>query len=421
MPKQRNPLAVIFLTIFIDLLGVGILIPVVPQLLGNPQSNEFLLPHGMSLASGYVLLGLLLASYPIAQFFAAPILGQLSDRHGRRPVLVASLIGTAIGYALFAVAILLRNIPLLFASRIIDGLTGGNISVAQAVIADVTTPENRSRNFGLIGAAFGLGFIIGPYVGGQLADPSVVSWFNAALPFWFAAALSTVNVILLFTLLPETNTRTSTQRLRWDQSLQHIAKAFSMESLRPLFLVGFVYLCGFSFYVSFFGVYLVARFNFSESSTGNLFAYIGIWIALTQGLLTPVIAKKWKEWPVLAVTLAATGGAVFLNLLPGPWQLMLWIIPVFAVVNGLAQANFMGLLSRSAPEDIQGEVLGINASVAALAQSFPSILSGIIAALFSPWTPVIVAGVLLVLSGIVFVMIVPRPAVQKTDIVVYFL
>ncbi len=403
MAKNRSPLAFIYLTIFIDLLGIGILFPVIPQLLANPDSSEYLLPVNMTLAQGYILLGLLTASYPIAQFFAAPILGQLSDIRGRRPILLISLFGTAIGYALFAIAILMRNIPLLFASRILDGITGGNISVAQAAIADVTTPENRSRNFGLMGAVFGLGFIMGPYIGGHLADPTILPWFNAATPFWFAAILAIINMVLLFVLLPETRTKLSTEAVHWSQSIRHIVKALGMERLRSFFIVGFLYQSGFSFFVTFFGVYMISRYGFDQSQIGNVFAYVGIWIALTQGLLTPIVGKHWSERQILNVTLIATGLSLMLYLVPGPWHLLLITIPVFAVINGLTQANYMGYLSRSVSEDVQGEILGINMSVAALAQALPPIISGFIASRFEPGMTIVVASVIVTASGLLFI------------------
>ena len=196
--------AVVF-TIFIDLLGIGILIPVIPQLLANPASPFYLLAQGVSIKTGYIILGFLTAIFPLMQFFATPLLGELSDRFGRKPVLAISLLGTCISYILFAIGILTKNLPLLFVSRGFDGITGGNIAVAQAAIADVSTPENRAKNFGLMGAAFGIGFILGPYIGGKLSDPNLISWFNAATPFWFAALLCFANVLSVVFLLPETH------------------------------------------------------------------------------------------------------------------------------------------------------------------------------------------------------------------------
>lgn len=173
MQKKSNPMLTIFLTVFIDLLGVGVLIPVMPLLLGDPTSPYYLLPTGWSTEQGYVLLGLLTAVFPLMQFFATPILGQLSDKYGRKDILLISLFGTSLSYVLFAYGIMSRNLPLLFVSRALDGITGGNISVAQAAIADISLPENRAKNFGLIGMAFGLGFIFGSFLGGKLSDPTV--------------------------------------------------------------------------------------------------------------------------------------------------------------------------------------------------------------------------------------------------------
>src|SRR6478672_7264037 len=205
MKKKRHPIWIIIFTILIDTLGLGILGPILPQLLGNPNSPHYLLGSNAAVGTGYITFGFLVAVYPIMQFFATPILGQLSDRYGRRPVLALSLAGTSLGYALFAVGIVIRSIPLLFVARALDGVTGGNLSVAQAAIADVTSPQDRTKNFGLIGAAFGVGFIVGPFLGGTLADPSVVSWFNAATPFWFAAILAAVNTLSVLFQFGETN------------------------------------------------------------------------------------------------------------------------------------------------------------------------------------------------------------------------
>src|SRR5437868_5332440 len=202
---QHKALPIVLLTIFLDVLGVGVLIPIIPQLLANPRSSFYLLPAGWTFKGGLILLGWLVAIYPLMQFIATPILGQLSDRFGRKPLLGFSIFGTAVGYVLFAIGILHHNIPLLFFSRALDGITGGNLSVAQAVIADVTPPKDRIKRFALIGAAFGMGFVLGPYIGAKLASPNISfyglfhtpHWFNPALPFWFTAALSLINFLLI--------------------------------------------------------------------------------------------------------------------------------------------------------------------------------------------------------------------------------
>ena len=166
-----NPIMPVFLTVFIDLVGFSILIPIFPLLIGDTPFR--VTPESWSFQDGLIMLGFLQAIYPLCTFVAAPILGQLSDRFGRKPVLAFSIAGTAIGYVIFALGISATSIPLLFLGRAIDGLTGGNIAVAQAAVGDISNDSNRQKNFGLLGAAFGLGFIIGPYLGGKLSQPGV--------------------------------------------------------------------------------------------------------------------------------------------------------------------------------------------------------------------------------------------------------
>lgn len=409
---KRSPLPIVLFTIFIDLLGIGILIPVIPQLLANPQSSEYLLPAGVSLQQGYVLLGLLTAIYPLMMFLAAPILGQISDHKGRRPILAISLTGTAVSYALFALAISMRNIPLLFLSRALDGITGGNISVAQAAVADSSTPENRSKAFGLIGAAFGLGFIIGPFLGGKLADPSVLPFFNASTPFWFAAFLSGLNALSVLFLLPETNMHRATGALTWTKSVRDIVKAFSLPQLRSMFLVGFLFNGGFTFFTTFFGVYLIERFGYTQGNIGDFFAYVGIWIAFTQGFVTRRAASRFTELQVLRVGFIATGFALIFYMLPTQSYWLYLVTPIFAIANGLTQANFMGMLSRSASANTQGEILGINASVSALAQSIPPVLSGFIAAGTAATVPSYIAAAVIIIAGIIFIATHRNTAIQ---------
>lgn len=400
---SQNPLFVILFTVFVDLLGIGILIPVIPLLLADPRSPYYLLSSTQSPSYGFIILGLLTAIYPFMQFLAAPILGQLSDKYGRKKILIISLIGTSISYAVFAIAIVMRNIPLLFLSRAFDGVTGGNIAVAQAAIADITSRENRVKNFGYVGAAFGLGFIAGPFIGGKLSDPTLVSWFSASTPFWFAAILSFLNVISVILFFPETRKYVAKHfSIVWNKSIKNILAAFNFEGLKSLFITVFLFQSGFSFFVTFFGVFLIKRFNFNQGNIGNFFAYIGIWIIITQFFITGRVAAKFKAPQVLRITLMTTAIVILFYFIPRSWIGLLMISPFFAISNGLSQANLLGLISISADASIQGEVLGINASVQALAQSIPPIISGILAYEISPLAPIVVASAVVFISGIFF-------------------
>jgi DHA1 family tetracycline resistance protein-like MFS transporter len=402
---RNQPLPVVLMTIFVDMLGYGILIPIVPQLLADPNSPFSLLPQGMSIDQGYILLGFLVGIYPFMQFLATPILGQLSDRYGRKKILAIALSGTSISYFGFAIGILTRNIPLLFASRAFDGLTGGNISVAQAAIADISTPDSRARNFGFIGAAFGLGLIIGPYLGGKLSDPNLVSWFNPATPFWFAAGLSLINVLSVLTFFPETLTTIRKKvNIEWLRSIKNIISAYGMKALRVPFVSSFLFQAGFSFFITFFSVYLIRKFNFTQGNVGDFFAYIGLWTVFSQVFVNSNVTKWFKEDVVLRVSLIAL--SIFIALFFAPksnWGL-LFIVPFFAMFIGLVQANLLSLISRTASPETQGQILGVNSSINTLAQSLPPILSGYVAALVTPEMPLIISSVTIFMAGVVFVL-----------------
>jgi len=388
--NTKRPLAVIFLTVLVDLIGIGILIPVIPQLLANPESHSYLLGGQVSPRQGLLIFGLLTAVYPLMTFLSAPILGQLSDRYGRRRILAVCLSGTAAGYVLFAIAILTKNLPLLFIARIIPGITGGNISVAQAAVADISRPEDRAKNFGLLGAAFGLGFILGPFIGGKLADPSVLPWFGAAIPFWFAAILAALNFASVLLFFPETHkTDAAAKAFRWLKSMGDIAAVFRWKELRGLFAASFLFYSGFGF-ISFFGVYLTDRFGFTEGDTGNYFAYVGVCIILAQAVLIRFVTKRWSDAHILRVSMLGTAMTLFAYILVGePWQLLL-IPPFMAASNGLSMASLTSLVSRTAGAERQGEILGLNVSLQSLANVVPPLLAGAIAARWSTTTPIAV-------------------------------
>lgn len=411
--RKPSPLAVIFLTILVDMLGVGILIPIFPQLMANPSSPSYVLAPGTPQSVSYVLFGLLTAAYPLMVFLAAPVLGELSDRMGRRKVLAFCLGGTAIGYVLFAVGILTKNLPLLFASRLLDGATGGNIAVAQAAVADVTKPEDRAKSFGLIGAAFGLGFIFGPLIGGKLADPSLVSWFGPTVPFWFAALLCSVNLVSVLLFFPETlKTDVAHRAFRWLASVTNVSKARRPGKLRTLLAVMFLFSTGFGFFISFFGVILAKRFGFTEGETGNYYAFVGICIVFGQAVLVRRLAGKFAEHRLLRWSMLGTAITVFLHLFPNDWRWLVPIVPFMAASNAVSFANLQGLISRSGDAANQGEVMGVASSVLALANVIPPLVAGVLAAAFGT-SAAILFGALLITAGWLLFLKSYRPAITR--------
>jgi MFS transporter, DHA1 family, tetracycline resistance protein len=423
-PKGRSPLLAIFLTIFIDLVGFSILIPVFPLLIGTAQSQAYrVTPLSWSPASGLIMLGWLQAIYPLCIFLAAPILGQLSDRVGRRPVLALSIAGTSIGYIIFAVGIATKNLPLLFFGRALDGLTGGNLAVAQAAIGDVSTNENRAKNFGLIGAAFGLGFILGPYIGGRLSAPGVSfyglfttpKWFGATTPFWFAAALAALNALFVFLTLPETLTHRSDRKVTLSASVRNVANGFASDRLRVVLSTGFLWTCGFTFFTTFFGIYVANKFGFTQSKTGDFFAIVGIFIAITQGAIVGIVAKKMQDYRILRFAILLQAVALVGYFAVTKSALLYACIPGLALFQGLTMANLSSLMSRSAEPGRQGEAMGIYSSVSSLAQVPASVLVGYIAGSASSNKPLVVAAALTALAGIVFILLF-RPTFVHTEV-----
>lgn len=416
---KKSPLFVIFLTIFINLLGMGILIPVLPNLLTNPSDNNpYYLLRGLNLTTehGYWLYGLLLAIFPLGQFLVTPIMGQVSDRYGRKIVLLLSMVAMGASYLVFAWGILAKSLWILFVSRAVQGFASGNIAVAQAAIADITTPENRAKNFGLIGAAFGLGFIFGPALGGILSDAHLVPWFGVVTPFYFAAGLCLVDVAVVAFLLSETNPFTGeARRFQITQPFTNLFRAMKLPGhVKALLGTNFFFQGGFSFYTAFISVYLFHHYHFTQGQVAMFFVYTGVWITLSQGLIVRLVVGRWAEAQILRASLFATGFWILLYLLPlmfplPPWYLYL-ISPLFAISSGVSQAASTGLLSRSVDSHVQGEILGINGSVAALAQAIPPVLSGYLAGRLSPEAPLFLAALVVLWSGLMFITFYRRPA-----------
>lgn len=360
---MRSPLLVIFITVFIDLIGFGIVIPVLPFYVEGTRFN-----------ASPSMVGLLFASYSIMQLLFTPILGRLSDRHGRRPVLLISLLGTAAGFLILGLA---TSLWMLFMGRIIDGISGGNISTAQAYVADVTTPENRAKGMGMIGAAFGLGFIFGPAIGG------VLSRWGIQLPFLFAAGLALANATLLYFVLPETVTkdhpaRASAATARWTQ----LFEALKQQRLAFVLAIYFLFIVAFSMMTASFALFTMFRFGYDAHDTGWLFVYVGVIGAIIQGGLIGRLVKHFGELQLVIAGALLFATSLFTIPLTGPHTGLVTLLMVgalFAVGNALSTPSLTSLASKSVGRAEQGGVLGVTQSVASLARAVgPLIASALI-------------------------------------------
>jgi DHA1 family tetracycline resistance protein-like MFS transporter len=361
-----------------------------------------IVPTAWSETTRNLALGGLIAVYPLAQFFGAPILGTLSDRFGRKKILATSLFGTVIGYGLFAIGILTNQLWLLFLSRSLDGFTGGNLSIASSSIADMNAEEKSAKNFGLIGMAFGLGFIVGPVLGGILADSHIVSWFNHATPFWFATILSTMNFILVCTVFKETIVKKVRKHIHPLMGFTHLAKAWRMKEMRVAFAVTFLHNFGFAFFTQFFPVFLVQKFAFEPSQIGTFFGYVGICIALSQGIVTRLVGKYIIPEKVLRFSLLGLAATLVAMTLPQAIWILYLLQAVLSIFEGLSFPNSTAIISGLAKSEDQGEVMGITQSLRALGQALPPLIAGVLVS-FGQNLPTLVSAGIILLAWLIFV------------------
>lgn len=358
-----KPLIIIFITVFIDLVGFGIVIPLLPYYAETAPFN----------ATPFEI-GILFASYSLMQFIFSPILGSLSDKYGRRPILFFSIIGSAIGYLFIGFAFALWMV---FAGRIIAGITGGNISTAQAYVADVTTKENRAKGMGLFGAAFGLGFIFGPAIGG------ILSRYGIGVPFLFAAALSFINAGLLYFILPESVKKDSYQTSEFRKN--RIVELF--ESLKDahfgtLTAVYFFLVTSFSIMTYAFVLYTIERFGYTAEQNGYIFAFIGILAVIFQGGLFGKLAGRFGENPLMMIGCLMMAASLFaipyVSPEVGGLFGLLGTVALLAIGNSMASPSVTSLVSKIANQNEQGKSLGVMQSGASLARAIGPAIGGVL-------------------------------------------
>jgi DHA1 family tetracycline resistance protein-like MFS transporter len=337
-----SPLVIIFITVFIDLLGFGIIIPLLPF-------------YAESFGASAFTVGLLSTVFSLMQFLVAPFCGRWSDRIGRRPIILGGLFVSAVAYVALALA---DSLALIFAARIIGGIAGGNIPTAQAYIADITTHENRAKGMGLVGAAFGLGFIIGPALGG------ILTRFGQATPMWCAAALCFGNFAAAYFLLPESRhgdrDRVSLGRLDLLQRARHHG------GLLPLLLVFFLVSTAFSGFEATFALFTERRFDFNAERIGYVFAFIGVVLAVVNGVLVGRVVPLVGERRLVPLAIALI--ALSLLMLPAAHSLpvLFAVCGAMAVGMGFNNPSLTSAISRLSDPTEQGGMLGLAQSLAAL-------------------------------------------------------
>jgi DHA1 family tetracycline resistance protein-like MFS transporter len=356
---KNKPLVSIFLIVFIDLLGFSIILPLLPYYAETFGASPF-------------VIGLLTASYAAAQFLGAPLMGRLSDRYGRRPVLLLSIAGTLGGFVMLALA---HSLFVLFTSRILDGVTGGNITVAQAYISDVTDRKNRARGLGLIGAAFGMGFIFGPAVGGLLSQ------WGYAVPAFLAAGLALINLVLVAVWLPESLTPERRAAIAQNKNAPFTINSLLQALRRPyvgaLLHTRFWFGLAFSMFQTVFALYGQARFGLNAQSTGYILAYVGVLSAITQGYLVGKLGSLFPEnsmifWAIGLMAVSLLGWAAAPTLI----VLLVILIPT-ALAGGILNTIISSALTKSVSPLEIGGTLGLSSSLESLTRVIAPSLGGL--------------------------------------------
>ncbi|MEN5053312.1 MFS transporter [Brevundimonas naejangsanensis] len=397
-PKAQAPtLAVLFAVVFINLVGFGLVVPLLPFFAQSLQAEPW-------------QITLMFSAYSLGQFFAEPFWGRLSDRIGRKPVLLATLAANAVGYLLLAFA---PNIWVAVAVRLFTGLGAGNISTVQGYIADVTPPERRAGRMGLIGAAFGLGFIVGPGLGGLLAQPQM-GHVGYQLPIFAASGAAVAAALGVMFFLRESRTRADPAAPR-PAFLSGVSFARTDEVISRVLMVSLIYLAGFSAMEAAFGLWAEHRYAWTAREVGLSFMIVGLISAVNQGLVAGRLARRFGEARVLAVGMLLFGLSMVLQVAaPVAWfpagridmglfSLPLvagWIIPVVMGIGAcgmsLAMPNISAMISRSSPPDRQGAMLGLNMAAGSMARIVGPIVAGVLYSAVGPNWPFLAGAALTV-------------------------
>jgi DHA1 family tetracycline resistance protein-like MFS transporter len=366
---NNKRLTIIFLIVFVDLLGFSLILPLLPYYAATFGADAF-------------VTGLLVASYAVAQLIGAPLLGRWSDRAGRRPVLLISIFGTFIGFLLLGFA---GALWMLFLSRVIDGLTGGNISVAQAYIADVTDEKNRARGLGMIGAAFGLGFIIGPAVGGAL------SVFGYAVPAFAAAALALINLLAVFVFLPESLTAERRAEIaaqaRPPFTLRALIVALNRPRVGPLLHTRFFFGLAFSLFQSVFALYAQYRLDLTAQTTGYVLAYVGLLSVLVQGVAIGKLTARFAESRLIFAASVVMGVSLLAWAFAPNLIALLVILAPMAFAGGTLNTVLSSALTKAVTREEIGGTLGLASSVESVTRVIAPTLGGFLIEFYGASAP----------------------------------
>ncbi|WP_147111376.1 TCR/Tet family MFS transporter [Tateyamaria sp. syn59] len=400
---MKLPVVFILLTVMIDAMGIGLIVPVMPDLIQEV--------NGAGLGTAALWGGVLATTFAAMQFLFGPLLGALSDRYGRRPVLLLSLVVLAVDYLVMAIA---GTIWLLLLGRVVGGITAATQSTANAYMADISKPEDKAANFGLIGAAFGLGFVLGPALGGFLAE------YGTRAPFYAAAALAAANAVFGYIVLKETVDDRIRRPFAWKRAnpfglFRHLGK---LPGLGPLLLVFFIYQVAFAVYPAIWAYYTTERFDWSPGMVGLSLSLFGISMAVVQGgLIRPMLRLMGERGAVIYGHVADVMVFLLIGFVSsGTWLL---ILTPLAALPAVITPALQGIMSKAVGDDEQGELQGALVSISALAMIISPLLMTFVFyrftepsnGIYMPGAPFLLAAVLIAIALMVFMRSAqPRPS-----------
>lgn len=377
---KKSNLLPVFMIVFVDLLSFSLILPLMPYIASSYGLNPF-------------LVGLLLATYPIGQVFGTPILGRLSDRYGRKPILLVSVAGSFIALITLGLTLLFNPtgaIYIIFATRLIDGLTGGNITVAQSYISDVTTPENRAKGLGLIGAAFGLGFIFGPALGG------FTSQWGYQVPALIAASLSFSNLLLISFILVESLSQEVREQMRHNEktkfSLKILRDALAKPIVGPLLHSRVYYSIAHGVFQTIFALYAQQRLNLDAAQTGLVLGYVGILVVIVQVAAIGRLTKAYSEDTLMkASSIILALSYLIWALVPNLILLLVVLIPI-AGASSILNTVLRSALTKAVDKEEIGGILGLSSSLESMTSIVTPILGGFLISSLGAWAPGVFSG-----------------------------
>lgn len=371
--SKLNFITILFIG-FIDYLGIALVYPIFTGMLFDPTCP--IISQDSSSACRGAILGILIGLTPLTQFFCAPLLGAISDFKGRKKTLIYGTLSGFLGYSLAVLGACIYSLSLLFLYRILVGIAAGTVPVAQAVISDTSTKENKAQRFSLFSASLGLGFTVGPFLGGKLSDPSIASWCGYATPFVAASVMCLLSLMIITWKFPETLEEGGNITFNFMNSINNIRKVFLWPQLRWLFLATFAFAFGWSFFNEFIPLLLREQFGFNLNAIGNYYAYGGAWYALSSGIIASAILKYFPPEKVGVKALIGCAACMLLFLVIQERQYIWFILPPFMLCLSFTYPTTAAMVSNRAGHENQGEVLGVYQSVIGCAMGLSPFLIG---------------------------------------------